>query len=64
MRESRESDAVIATMDDAEITTEPLDLECRKNMMLANLEAGVLFQHTLGSGPCEVEKCPILEFHA
>jgi len=41
MPEARESDPVIAIVDDAEIATEPLDLACRKNMMLASLEAGL-----------------------
>ena len=40
MPESREPDPFIAIVDDAEIATEPLDLECRKNMMLASLDAG------------------------
>jgi hypothetical protein len=39
MREPRESDPAIAIMGDAEIATEPLDLECRKNSVLARLEA-------------------------
>ena len=49
MRESREPDAVIATVDDAEIATEPFELECRKNMMLASLEAGFFSNTRLGA---------------
>jgi hypothetical protein len=49
MRESRESDPVIAIMGDGEIATEPLDLECRKNMMLAGLEAGFFSNTRLGA---------------
>jgi alcohol dehydrogenase class IV len=49
MRESRESNTIIAIVDDAEIATEPLDLECRKNMMLASLEAGFPSNTRLGA---------------
>ena len=45
MRESRELDAVIATVDDAEIATESLDFEYRTNMMRGSLEAGFAFSN-------------------